>query len=98
MQLRDRERRDDTKTLAEGAARVEIGRECNRRARVDERAGRRHRPVEKKGARREEHADDPARGQRSDAAVSCRLEMIDRPSAELDRQPDRALLVELIAV
>ena len=98
MKLGDRQRRNDREALAERAAGVEVGRHRNRGPRVDERPRRRHRPVEKERARRQKNADDIARGEHSDAGVPGRLEMIDGPGAELDRQRDRTLLGELIAV
>ena len=61
------------------------------------RAGR-HRPSEEERARREQHAGDVARGECCDAVVAGRLQVVDRARAELDRERDRSLLGELVAV
>ena len=66
MQLRAGERADERQARRERAARVEVGRERDRRTGVDERPARGHRPVEEERARREQHADDVARGQFAD--------------------------------
>ena len=97
-ELRAGERADDREALAVGAAGVEVRRERDRRARVGERAAGRHRAVQVERGDREQHADDVARGQRRDALRARGLEVVDRARAELDRQPDRADLVELVAV
>ena len=97
-QLRRGERAAERQALAEGAARIEVGRERHRCARVDEGARRRHRPVEEERARRQHDPDDGARGERAHAVVSRGLEVVDRARAELDRERDRPLLGELVAV
>ena len=53
---------------------------------VGERPGRWHRSPEEERARRQEHARDVARGERSDAVRPGRFEVIDRARAELDRE------------
>ena len=88
----------ERQALAERAARVEVGGERDGGAGVDEGAPRRHRPAEEERARREQDADDVARRERPHAVRSRRLEVVDRPRAELDRERDRTLLGELVAV
>ena len=84
--------------LAERAARVEVRRERDGRAGVDERARGRHRPVQEERARREEHSHDVARREHRDAGGPRRLEVIDGSRSELGRERDRAGLRELVAV
>ena len=98
LQLRRRERADEREALAECAARVEVGRERDRGPGIDERARRRHRPIEKERARREEHTDDVARPEHLDSVLTCRLEMVDGAGSELDGEGDRTGLRELIPV
>ena len=77
---------------------VEVRRERDRGARVDERAAGRHRPVQEERARRA-GARRRRRSRRArDAVRPGRLEVVDRPRAELDRERDRARLRELVAV
>src|SRR5262249_25087770 len=64
----------------------------------DECAAGRHRPTEEERACGEEHADDGAPGERAHALVAGRLEVVDRPRAELDRERDGPLLRELVTV
>ena len=92
LQLRRRERAAERQALAERAARVEVGRERDGRAGIDERAARRHRPAEEERARGQQHADDVARGERAHAVGARRLEVVDRARPELDRERDRAAL------
>ena len=54
--------------------------------------------VEEERARRQQDADDVARRELPDPVVPGHLEVIDGTGAELDRQRDRPLLGELIAV
>ena len=98
LELRRRQRAADRQALAECAARVEVGREGDRGARVDEGAPRRHRPTEEERARRQEHSDDVARRKCAHTAVARRLEVVDGARAQLDCERDRALFGELVAV
>ena len=98
MELSRRERADERQALAKGAAGVEVGRERDSRAGVDERPCWRHRPREEERARGEHHADHVARGERAHAVWTSCLEVIDRPRSELDRDLDRPLLRELVPV
>src|SRR5438067_1475020 len=98
VKLRRGERADERQALAKGTARIEVRSEGNRRTRIDESARGRHRPVEEEGARGEKHADDVARRQRAYAFLPCRLEVVDGTRAELDRERNRSLLGELVAV
>ena len=87
----------DRKALAERAAGVEVGRERDRRAGVDERAAGRHRAAQDRARRPEQHAvTSLGRAPRRLRARS--LEVVDGARAELDRQRDRADLGELVAV
>ena len=96
--LRAGERADERQALAERAPRVEVGREREAGSGVDQRARRRHRPPEEERARGEQDGCDVARGQRPDALVAGRFEVVDAPRAELDRERNSAQLVELVAV
>ena len=97
-ELRARERADERQALAERAARVEVRGQRDRAACVDERAAGRHRAAEEERARRQEDAHDVALRERSHAVRARRLEMVDRPGSELDRERDRSRLRELVAV
>ena len=66
-ELRARERARDGQALAVGAPGVEVRRERDRRASVDERAGRRHRSPEEERGDREQHTDDVTRCEGGDA-------------------------------
>jgi hypothetical protein len=92
------ERQHEREALAERAARVEVGGERDRGTGVDERPGRRHRPCQEERAAGEQHAGDVAGGERGDSIRTCRLEVVDRARAELDRERDRPRFGELIAV
>src|SRR5438270_14044233 len=59
---------------------------------------RRHGTTEEECAGRQENRDDIGGGERIDPFRTRRLEMVDGPRAELDRQRDRAELGELVAV
>jgi len=97
-QLGTGERRNDGEAFAEGAPGVEVGRERDDRSGVDERAGGRHRPVEVQRRHGEQHGRDTAASERCDAVRPRRLEMVDRPGAELERKRDRSHLGELVSV
>ena len=86
------------KALAECAAGVEVRREGDGGTGVDERTSRWHRPTEEECARGQENTGDVARREGRDPAFARRLEVIDRASAELDREWDCAGLRELVAV
>ena len=77
VELRDRERGDQRKALAERAAGIEVGRKSDHRPRVDERATRRHRPVEIERAGREQDGRDVGGCERADAGLAGRLEVVD---------------------
>ena len=96
--LRARERADEREALAERAPRVEVGRERDRGAGVDERAAGRHRPAEEERAHGEQHADDVGARERGRALGSGRLEMVDGACPELDRERNGTRLAELVAV
>ena len=98
LELRRRQRAHERQAFAECAARIEVGRERDHRAGFDERPRRRHRPGEEERARREQHRRDIACSQRSDSLGARRLEVVDRPRAELDRERDGALLGELVGM
>ena len=98
LQLCRRQRADERQALAERAAGVEVGGEGDRRACVDERPGRGHRAPEEQRARRQEHRDHVAPRELADPVRARRLEVVDGARCELDRQPDRTLLGELVAV
>src|SRR5205823_3991607 len=98
LELRRRERAAQRQALAEGAAGVEVGRERDGRARLDERAAGRRRPSEEERTRRQEDRDDRTGRERLDPSCARRLEMVDRARAELHSERYRALLGELVAV
>ncbi len=98
LHLRGRERADEREALAERAARVEVRRERNGGARVDQRTGRRHRPVQEERARREQDAGYVARRERGRSCLTRHLEVVDGTRAELDRERDGAGLRELVTV
>ena len=89
LQLRARERADERQALAKRRPRVEVRRQRDRHAGVHERAGRRHRAAEEQRARRQQDGDDVARRERHDPVRAGRLEMVDRPRPELDRERNR---------
>src|SRR5690349_16838472 len=90
LQLGRRERADERQALAERAPGVEVRRERDCGAGVDESPRRRLRAVEEERARRQEDADDVARAEGGDAGRARRLEMVDGARAELDREGDRS--------
>ena len=92
------ERADDREALAECAPGVEVGGERDGRSGVDERARRRHRPREGERGDGQEDGDDVAGGEKRDAVAPGRLEVVDRPRTELDRERYRAHLGQLVPV
>ena len=77
---------------------IEVGREREQAAGVDERARRRQRAPERQRGGRQRHADDVGGGQLGDALGPGRLEMVERARPELDREIERTDLGELVAV
>ena len=98
VELRAGERCNQRQAGRERAARVEVRRERDRRARIDERTGGRHRAIEEQRARRQQHGRHVARAERARTVCAGRLEMIEAASTELDGEGDRAALGELVAV
>ncbi len=86
------------KRLAEGAPGVEVGRERDGGTGIHERPCGWHRTSEEQCARGQEDRNDVTLPECRDTVRTGGLEMIDRPRTELDREPDRTQLRELIAV
>ncbi len=98
-ELRAREPADERERLAEGAPGIEVGRERDRGAGLRERPCRVASAV--RGTVRSLEAGPRPRRSPRVPSTPCRtrgLEMIDRPRTELDREPDRTRLRELVAV
>src|SRR6185312_14016961 len=98
VHLRAGERAHDRQALAEGAPRVEVGREYDDGTLVDQRARVRHRAAEEERRDREQHGGDVGPREVARAFLAGRLEVVDAHRTEVDRKRHASAFRELVRV